>query len=197
GGQADLARLRLALDEDAFDPKRSDIVYLSRFGSAEDIARIARIHDDHRIGGLGSTLLTMVLSKPTKLAAEAILKLSKLNFEIIIEGTDGDLLSATIFSMPATRFRELAPAHIESLLANKNEKVRKITCLKILATWKARSINSFYDAYLTRSNRYYNVMFWLDLVNMLNLDALRKVAQRMLKEMSKNWRTRRTPIEEW
>lgn len=183
----DLTRLRVALDDDAFDPRPSDIEYLSKFGGGEDVTRIGKIHDDYRVSSPRATLLSISNEKPTRLAAEAVLGLTRSNFDFVIEKTEGSLLSAVISTMTLARFKELSRDHILKLTNNKDDVVRRVTCLKMLLCWKFKDLTEFFAIYKQGEYRFYNVIFWLDLINAFNLTRVRSIARRTLDLQRSSW----------
>jgi hypothetical protein len=181
--QKDLPRIRRVLDEDAADPKFIDIDFLRRWGAWEDICRINKV----AINPHSDKDLTSLLSAQRNLLHPAMVIL-KLAGERVRETFALDLspalLARIIASMSITLFRKLDQETIEELLRREATEIRKATALQILNALGSRQANAHLTRYLDPTKqKYYNVVFWLDLCNAWDRINYRKIAQRELQKI--------------
>ena len=179
----DLPRIRRALDEEAVDPRISDIKFLERWGAFEDILRIDKILRDHRFGlGLGAILDRTV---DFSVGARAVLRLAGERFvEIFSLDISASLLSEILKSTSLAKLKNLPSQVIDDLMTNQAEEVRKVSALQILRSVTNKKAKQVLSAYIEPGkHRFYNVVLWLDLAESYEVAEYRSVARRELERM--------------
>lgn len=179
----DLPRLRRALDEDAADPRESDIAYFRRWGEWEDIGRISKIASDYRSSGRLATLLTA--TPDTSSAASAILKLAGDRVADIFElDISANLRPKIVSKLSMASVKRLPDSTVEKLLSDESDLLRKAMALQLLVSLSRRSARGYFARYLGLPYRYYNVIFWLDLAEAWGREKYRPIAERELRSLA-------------
>lgn len=170
GDASDLPRVRLALDQDAMELAPADIKFLERFGGNEDYRRIV---DVVARSGIPS-------SEIVGAASRAIFKLAQTNLMDLLNSVDGPALKVRLIrDAQGAAFAALSDVEIRTLLTSELDSVRKAIALKMILHLPQRRVLSFAEAYVEPGqHRYYNVVFWLDLVAAYPIAEARKVAKR-------------------
>src|SRR5262245_20343459 len=85
-------------------------------------------------------------------------------------------------------FRSLIDAQISNLLFSKDDGVRKAASLKCVRSLTKRRMSRIFDAYLSADrNRFYNVIFWLDMGISIPRDQAARAAENVI---GSTWRDR-------
>ena len=184
GGKADLGRLRKALDGDYVSPCVADIKFFGAYGKLADIPRISRIALDYRTGGGrgGAAASILTYQPPLKLAASAALSLLNDDIRPILKlDIDPSLLSSVIAESSPSQFKSIGYKATHDLLRHPRDKVRKAVALKIILSETRSIARKHLREYVdSEEDRFYNVIFWLDLAEAFTLSKARRVAAKAI-----------------
>lgn len=184
GGKDDLPRIRKALEEDAADPRPSDIEFIGKYGNTNDVQLIAKLAQDYRAGGLSATLLSG--SSLVRAGAAATLRIMKGRLQALLEMELPAAIKASVIAQsPRNQFSSLPEDMLLKLLKEDGDAIRKAASLKIIVDFsKAAARKILRDYILSDEYRYYNVVFWLDLIEALPIQQARGVATKVLPSVA-------------
>ena len=174
----DLPRLRKLIDDDGMPLAAEDAHFLGEMGSWEDV---------FRLGAIGSKSSGGLLSSNTpfeKPAVAAILRLARGREEELISADLPDnILSMVIASIPGGLISKWNDASVDTLLRHTEENVRRVSAIKFIRAFaRRRSINTLNRYLNSELDRYYNVIFWLDLARSFPRATTKAVAELALRE---------------
>ncbi|HVQ10142.1 MAG TPA: DUF4062 domain-containing protein [Allosphingosinicella sp.] len=183
----DLGRLRKLIDEEAMSFSEEDVLYLRDKGGWEDVSRLSLI-GSKSMGGLLSGDSPYLETT----ASSAILRLAQgRERELLTVGLSGNILARVIVSMSDMAFSALPDAALGVLLQDRHDAVRRATALKMVKALPRKQNQAALKRYLgSGEQRYYNVIFWLDLADAFPVKRARVIAGRALNESKREGQLR-------
>ena len=179
----DLARIRKAIDDKAVDLDSGDARYFGKFGEWEDIERIQNLENYLHKGGL---LGALYLGSDRSLKiSDAVISIAKNRIAEFLTLSVNYRLSVSVLArLPRNKIKSLGTEFLTSLLFHEDERLRKVTAIRIVQTFSANSVKRYLDTYITSEMKhYYNVVFWLDLGASFNLLDAQKVISKEIERL--------------
>jgi hypothetical protein len=161
---SDLDLVRKTLRSGFIDYSSSDIEYLRKFGSWEDIPLIIESLKRPKASGSFTVLATASDSEKYAAAARAIYSLGRIRLTDLLQlQLPNELLNKLILEVADSAFKKLSLPLIMPFLRSEDELVRKSTALKCIRAFSKEQIESILSKYLSEHQvPYYNVIHWLD-----------------------------------
>lgn len=180
----DLPRIRKALDDEVIAPRKRYVDYIKRWGSHIDIDRLIRLNIRINSKEGATSLLSPAVG--TETVAAAIIKLSGQKLPVQISGDIPDGIKAAIIKIvDSTSFKKIPRKSLRHLLSSRSGTIRKAAALKILTSSNQSMAKSILNTYQMRdAERYYNVVFWLDLAEAFDVRSYRALAEAELAVLS-------------
>ena len=178
GGRKALPVVRQAVERNDLNFCDGPLQFFRQHGEWEDIGRITKWEEQ---APRSISVLSMGTPRWTE-AAEAILAIGRARFlELLSLELPNPILERLIAKAADATFAQLPDGHLEVLLGNESAAVRKTTCLKCVKALPKKRVSELLDRYACREGqRYYNVIFWLDLGASVPTALARKAATRAL-----------------
>jgi hypothetical protein len=174
--EEDLARIRKAIDDGDASPSIATIKFLSRRGNEFAIARLSSKAAPRARG-----LYAANADDLARLSGKAAIKLAGGNLRRLLSpATPGWFKVAVMRDAPDKNFAALQSNEISALLSDSDEAVRAIAAKKIISAFTGAKAKDVLSSYMQREQRFYNVIFWLDLIVAYPRDLARAVARRAM-----------------
>lgn len=177
---ADLARLRKGLKDTSLQGSYEELSYFKKHGKWSDIPFLLL---RTQRGGAASSILgafrdkkwhTAIASTVYAIANERLEGLLKIEMPPEIKS---DIIQITSIQ----KFSYLSDDMINILLREKNDRVRKVTVLKIILTFPKRRVEELLKAYSSiETSKFYNVLHLLDMGVSLSIANARRIANEMM-----------------
>jgi len=181
----DLELVRTVLAGGVVPYSDEDIEYLKKHGEWEDLRLILMAVE--KPDYLSPLLITN--DAKYRRAARAVYAMGRNRFgELIDFEMPPQVLLHLVLESSDKAFRSLIDAQISNLLFSKDDGVRKAASLKCVRSLTKRRMSRIFDAYLSADrNRFYNVIFWLDMGISIPRDQAARAAEKVI---GSTWRDR-------
>jgi hypothetical protein len=181
---ADLLRVRSLLLGGFVDCSPVDIDYLKKFGDWEDISTIIGCF---KRPSLGRALSILDLPDNAMLisTARGLYALGKSRFaDLVATEMPGNLLCYIVANATRADFQRLKNIEIASLLSHADDKVRKASVLKSIQSLSRGRVAALSANYLAEdTDRYYNVIHWLDFGLSTPRDQVHAAVRKTLRQL--------------
>jgi hypothetical protein len=178
----DLPRIRKALDEGVVEYSEIDVNYLKRHGEWRDIGLLISLFKRPIAGAplLGASSNPQVMNA----IAEAAYSIGRTRFaELLAHSMPEPLLSRILVHSSEKEFSSLKDDEILKYLSLPSDQIRRLVALKSIRSLTRKRLMRVFDAYMTRDQRYYNVVHWLDMGSSLSRSRATTAAGRALSRM--------------
>lgn len=177
----DFARIRDALAEGTLEATIELVDYFERFASFNDIPILGKMY----VNGRQTSLLGIPVVRPEvkKAIVQAALNLSKNRLaETLLSDLPTNMKNEIIIRSSLSVFKKIGADTVFELLKNTDESIRRVVAIKCCLVFTKRDNLNTLKRYSSLDSRYYNVIFWLDLVNAFPVARAREIAARALKD---------------
>lgn len=175
----DLPRIRKALQEGFAEYSELDVDYLKRHGEWCDIDLLISLA---KRPVAGRSILSAYFNSDTMDAiAAAIYSIGKGRFrELLAQPMPDSLLSRILILASKRNFAGLMDEEILKYLADASEQIRKLAAMQSIRSLSRKRLKQIFDGYMSRDQRYYNVIHWLDMGTALSRSRAIAAAERVL-----------------
>lgn len=173
----DLQRIRANLRDGYARVSKLDAKYLGRHGEWIDIPLLANVKGTSP----GATLLTISDDEEFQVeVARAITLIGKKYSisDLLSLEMPATILKKTIELCPEARFAKISRDALLTLFNHESKEVRKAAAVLVVQSFPVKQIKSILYEYISSDkNRYYNIIYWLDLGASLSRDDAKKLAR--------------------
>lgn len=181
----DLELVRKMLAGGVFRYSDEDIEFLKKRGEWEDVRLILTVVEKP---DYGTSLFSSNHAK-YRTAARAVYAMGRNRFgELVRLEMPPQVLLHIIVDASDKAFRSLTDAQILDLLFSKDDAIRKAASLKCIRSLAKSRTSRIFDAYSSSDrNRFYNVIFWLDMGLSIPREQATRAAERVIQS---TWRSK-------
>lgn len=179
----DLHRIRTTFRSGYINGSELAIRYFGKHGEWDDIEHIANAKKPHLAHG---GLLGIALNNPslTKSVAETILAIGgKRVDELFRLDLSHEVKSEIIKRCKESQFSKISRRTINLLINDNNERVRKLTSMRLIKSHGKNDISQYLDEYInSESTKYYNVIYWLDFGRSIQTHEVKKYVNEIISD---------------